>query len=95
MRELERVAAKPSTPTSSGRFRPDVMSPGYEKARALVSLLAERLPVNLRGQFATATAYADGSNLEDWARYSVGLASMILLSGQVLAALDGASVRHL
>ncbi|OZF55839.1 hypothetical protein CH293_05800 [Rhodococcus sp. 14-2470-1b] len=70
-------------------------APGYEKARALAASLAGRLPVNLRRQFATATTFGEGSNLEDWARYAVGLRAMLLAPDRVIAALDRATVRYL
>lgn len=89
------AGAEPSTPAKLGMPRRNVAAPGYEKARALAASLAGRLPVNLRRQFATATTFEEGSNLEDWARYAVGLRAMLLAPDRVIAALDRATVRYL
>lgn len=95
VRELKEAGVEPSTPAKPGLPRQNVTAPGYEKARALAASLAGRLPVNLRRQFATATAFEEGSNLEEWARYAVGLRAMVLAPDRVIAALDRATVRYL
>lgn len=54
------------------------------------SALAGQLPANLRDQFTSAAAFAEGDDPEQWARRSSGLASLIEDPGRVLAALDEA-----
>ncbi|WP_406442616.1 hypothetical protein OHB00_40695 [Streptomyces sp. NBC_00631] len=68
-----------------------LMRPSSSRAvlgRELGALLAGRLPVNLRGQFASAAAFAEGEDPEQWARRTSGLFYLIDDPARVLAALD-------
>ncbi|MFE6938405.1 hypothetical protein [Streptomyces chartreusis] len=57
-------------------------------ARELGASLAGRLPVNLQDQFASAAAFAEGEDPEQWARRTSGLFDLIDDPTRVLAALD-------
>jgi hypothetical protein len=56
--------------------------------RELGAFLAGRLPVNLQDQFASAAAFAEGEDPEQWARRTSGLFDLIDDPTRVLAALD-------
>jgi hypothetical protein len=56
--------------------------------RELGAFLAGRLPVNLQDQFASAAAFAEGEDAEQWARRTSGLFDLIGNPTRVLAALD-------
>ncbi|MFD5234749.1 hypothetical protein ACFWJ5_40945 [Streptomyces qaidamensis] len=56
--------------------------------RELGASLAGRLPVNLQDQFASAAAFAEGEDPEQWARWTSGLFDLIDDPTRVLAALD-------
>ncbi|MBB1259124.1 hypothetical protein [Streptomyces alkaliterrae] len=56
--------------------------------RELGASLAGRLPVNLQDQFASAAAFAEGEDPEQWARRTSGLFDLIDDPTRVLAALD-------
>lgn len=62
--------------------------------RELSASLADRLPVNLRDQFASAAAFAEGDDPEQWARCTSGLLNLISDTGRVLAALDRQDLRE-
>lgn len=63
-------------------------SPRASLGRDLGVALAGRLPINLRGQFSTAAAFAERDDPVLWARRTSALASLIVDPGRVLAALD-------
>ncbi|WP_129658114.1 hypothetical protein [Rothia uropygialis] len=70
-----------------GRFmRPS--SPQAELGRELGVVLAGNLPVNLRRQFESAVAFAEGEDPVKWARRANGLFDLIADPGRVLAELD-------
>jgi hypothetical protein len=56
--------------------------------RELGASLAGRLPANLQDQFASAAAFAEGEDPEEWARRASGLFDLIDDPTRVLAALD-------
>ncbi|MGW0869005.1 hypothetical protein ACWD3Z_00805 [Streptomyces sp. NPDC002740] len=56
--------------------------------RRIGASLAGRLPANLQGQFASAAAFAEGEDPEQWARRTSGLFDLIDDPTRVLAALD-------
>ncbi|MFD6751351.1 hypothetical protein [Streptomyces anthocyanicus] len=60
----------------------------------LSTVLADRLPTNLRVQFAPAAAFAEGDDSEQWARCTSSLISLISDPGRVLAALDQQDFRE-
>lgn len=94
--ELKRAAVTPSSSVGSRPIgRRIAPSPKSVKARELAAPLAQRLPVNLRWQFEVAAAFNDNLEPEEWARYIMGLVSMLLAPEQVLAELDGETVRCL
>ncbi|WP_405968866.1 hypothetical protein OG613_46705 (plasmid) [Streptomyces sp. NBC_00015] len=67
------------------------MRPSSSRAvlgRELGASLAGRLPANLQGQFASAAAFAEGEDPEQWARRTSGLFDLIDDPTRVLAALD-------
>ncbi|MFE0645721.1 hypothetical protein ACFW2Y_29535 [Streptomyces sp. NPDC058877] len=67
------------------------MRPSSSRAvlgRELGASLAGRLPVNLQDQFASAAAFAEGEDPEQWARRTSGLFDLIDDPTRVLAALD-------
>lgn len=70
-----------------GRFR-RALSPRAVLARELAETLAGRLPVNLRDQFASAAAFADGDDPARSARRTSGLLNLIEDPARVLSALD-------
>ncbi|WP_231380452.1 hypothetical protein [Nocardioides luteus] len=76
-----------------GRLRPPP-SPQVIAARDLAKALADRLPINLRWQFTSATAFADGDDPVRWARQTSGLRELIKDPAQVLAALDSQECRQ-
>ncbi|WP_020133532.1 hypothetical protein [Streptomyces sp. 351MFTsu5.1] len=63
-------------------------SAGAVLGRELGASLAGRLPVSLQGQFASAAAFAEGEDPEQWARRTSGLFDLIDDPTRVLAALD-------
>lgn len=63
-------------------------SPRASVSRELAGELAERLPVNLRDQFASAASFADGDDPEQWATRTSCLFDLIDDPGRVIAALD-------
>ena len=70
-----------------GRFvRPS--SPRADLGRELGKALADRLPVNLQDQFASATAFAEGDDPARWARRTSSLLDLVGGPGRVLAAVD-------
>lgn len=70
-----------------GRFmRPS--SPRATLSLELAGELAERLPVNLRDQFASAASFAEGDDPEHWATRTSSLFDLIDDPGRVLAAID-------
>ncbi|MFF8021862.1 hypothetical protein ACFZDJ_12175 [Streptomyces sp. NPDC007896] len=67
------------------------MRPSSSRAvlgRELGASLAGRLPVNLQAPFASAAAFAEGEDPEQWARRTSGLFDLIDDPTRVLAALD-------
>lgn len=67
------------------------MRPSSSRAvlgRELGAFLAGRLPVNLQDQFASAVAFAEGEDPEQWARRTSGLFDLIDDPTRVPAALD-------
>ncbi len=84
------VAASDATVPATGRLgqlmRPS--SPRAAQGRELGVDLAERLPVNLRDQFVSAAAFAEGEDPERWAHRTSCLFDLIDDPGRVLAALD-------
>lgn len=64
------------------------------KARELDAALADRLPVNLREQLASAAGFGESDDPARWARRSSALAGLVLDTAQVLAALDEAELRQ-
>ena len=64
------------------------------KARELDAALADRLPVNLREQLASAAGFGEGNDPAWWARRSSALAGLVLDTAEVLAALDEAELRQ-
>ncbi len=99
--ELERVAMTPSEPAEREVWLPrhisrrSTPSPKSARARELVAPLAQRLPVNLRRQFESATAFDETLQPETWAQYVVGVLDLLLAPERVLAVLDSARVRRL
>jgi hypothetical protein len=83
----------PSRSRPIGRRR--APSPRTSKAREFTASLAERLPANLRSQFESAAALPDNLAPEDWARYVLGLVSLVLRPGQILRELDGQPRRRI
>ena len=63
-------------------------SPRAVLGRELGTALADRLPVNLQDQFASAAAFAEGEDAVRWARWTSGLLDLIEDPGRVLAAVD-------
>jgi hypothetical protein len=76
----------PGTGRLSCFMRPS--SPRAVLGRELGKALADRLPVNLQDQFASAAAFAEGEDPARWARWTTGLLDLIEDPGRVLAALD-------
>ncbi|MFF3706766.1 hypothetical protein [Streptomyces phaeochromogenes] len=68
------------------RMRP--YSPRAVLGRELGVFLAGGLPVNLQGQFVSASTFAEGEDPEQWARRTSGLFDLIDDPTRVLAALD-------
>ncbi|MFJ7963024.1 hypothetical protein [Streptomyces sp. NPDC096324] len=62
-------------------------SPRVVLGRELSASLADRLPADLRGQFASAAAFAEG-DAKQWARCTSSLFDLIDDPTRVLAALD-------
>jgi hypothetical protein len=94
--EFERATV--TSPPSAGSRpieRRSAPSPKSGRARELVAPLAQRLPVNLRRQFEAATAFNDNLEPEEWARYVMGLMNMLVAPEQVVAELDGETIRYL
>lgn len=56
--------------------------------RELGAVLADRLPIDLRNQFASGAVFAEGSDPERWARRTSGLFNLIENPERMLAALD-------
>lgn len=82
----------PTTGRLSRFMRPS--SPRAVLGRELGKALADRLPVNLQDQFASATAFAEGEDPERWARWTSGLLGLIEGPGRVLAAVDESERRR-
>lgn len=76
----------PATGRLSRFMRPS--SPRAVLGRELGTALADRLPVNLQDQFASAAAFAEGEDAVRWARWTSGLLDLIEDPGRVLAAVD-------
>ncbi len=76
----------PTTGRLSRFIRPS--SPQAGLGRDLVAALSDRLQVSLRGQFASAAAFAEGDDPAQWARLTRGLFDLIDDPERVLAALD-------
>ncbi len=94
--ELELAAAtSPSPAGSRPTWGRGTASPKRGRARELAAPLAQRLPVNLRRQFEAAAAFDDSQQPEAWARYVVGLMSLLLTPQRVLAELDRETGRGL
>lgn len=70
-------------------------SPRAVLSRELGAALAGRLPINLRGQFASAARFNDGDDPAQWARRTSALAGLVLDPARVLAALDGGERRRI
>ncbi|MEU4454760.1 hypothetical protein AB0F44_25745 [Nocardioides sp. NPDC023903] len=75
------------------RLRPPP-SPQVIAARDLAKALADRLPINLRGQFTSATAFVDGDDPVHWARQASRLSKLIEAPARVLAGLDSQEYRQ-
>lgn len=75
---------------ATGRLRRSMRptSPRAALGRKLGAVLADRLPVNLRNQFASAAAFSEGEDPERWARRTSGLFRLIENPARVLAALN-------
>ncbi|MFI6335336.1 hypothetical protein [Streptomyces sp. NPDC050535] len=74
-----------------------IMRPSSARAvlgREPGAFLAGRLPVNLQGQFASAAAFAEEEDPEQWARRTSGLFDLIDDPARVLAALDEQDLRE-
>ncbi|MDX2587481.1 hypothetical protein PV349_29445 [Streptomyces sp. WI04-05A] len=78
--------AVPATGNPARRMRPSLSRAIL--GRELGAFLAGRLPVNLQDQFASAAAFAEGEDPEQWARRTSGLFDLIGNPNRVLAALD-------
>ncbi|MET8411803.1 hypothetical protein ABZV34_27530 [Streptomyces sp. NPDC005195] len=78
--------AVPAAGKSAHRMR--ALWPRAILGRQLGESLADRLPVNLRSQFRSAAAFADGEDPERWARRTSGLFDLIDDPTFVLAELD-------
>ncbi|WP_202410717.1 hypothetical protein [Brevibacterium rongguiense] len=91
---LEGASDKPVPATGKlGRFlRPS--SPRAGLAGELGTELADRLPVNLHDQFASAAAFAEGDDPARWARRVSSLFDLIKNPSRVLAELDKAQHRQ-
>jgi hypothetical protein len=76
-----------------GRLIPSA-SPRMALRRELGAALAGRLPINLRAQFASAAAVAEGDDPTRWANRTSGLLGLIDEPPRVLAALDAADCRR-
>ncbi len=76
----------PATGKLARFMRPS--SPRAVLARELGAALADRLPVNLRGQFASAAAFTEGDDAEQWAHRTSGLFALVEGPERALAALD-------
>ncbi|WP_344735321.1 hypothetical protein [Nocardioides fonticola] len=63
-------------------------SPRANAGRELARELTERLPVNLRDQFASAASFDEGDDPEQWAMRVAGLFDLIDDPGRVIATLD-------
>lgn len=63
-------------------------SPRAVRGRQLVGAVAGGLPANLREQFESAAAFAEGDDPVRWARRASSLLSLVQDPGRVLAALD-------
>ncbi|MFI5724651.1 hypothetical protein [Streptomyces cyaneofuscatus] len=70
-------------------------SPRAVRGRELGAFLAGRLPVNLRDQFASAAAFAEGEDAEQWARRTSSLFDLIDDPTRVLTALDQQDPREI
>lgn len=84
-------AVAPTTGRLSRFMRPS--SPRAVLGRGLGASLADRLPINLRDQFASAAVFAEGEDPKRWARRTSSLYELIEDSGYTLVALDGAAPR--
>jgi hypothetical protein len=82
----------PATGRLSRFMRPS--SPQAVVGRELGKALADRLPVNLQDQFASAAAFAEGEDPAAWARWTSGLLDLIEDPGRVLAAVDKSGHRR-
>lgn len=85
-------ALVPATGRLSRFMRPS--SARAALGRELGAALADRLPVNLRDQFASVAAFAEGEDPEQWARRTSNLASLIVAPGRALAAIDRQECRQ-
>lgn len=97
IRELE--SASPAIPASTkigiwAKLERRV-SPRAELGREFGASLTARLPINLRDEFASATAFEEGDDPEQWARHTLGLSRLVLDPQRTLAALDEAPIRRL
>lgn len=82
----------PATGRLSRFMRPS--SPRAVLARELGKALADRLPVNLQDQFASAAAFAEGEDPARWARWMSGLFDLFESPGRVLTAVDESERRR-
>ncbi|WP_369393044.1 hypothetical protein AB5J72_39835 [Streptomyces sp. CG1] len=82
----------PATGKLARFMRPS--SPRAVLGRELGASLAGRLPVNLQDQFASAAAFAEGEDPEQWARRTSGLFDLIGNPTRVLSALGKAEHRQ-
>jgi hypothetical protein len=82
----------PATGRLSRFMRPS--SPQAVVGRELGKALADRLPVNLQDQFASAATFAEGEDPAGWARWTSGLLDLIEDPGRVLAAVDKSGHRR-
>lgn len=82
----------PATGRLARFMRPS--SPRAVLGRELGAALADRLPVNLRGPFASAAAFVERDDADQWARRTSGLFGLIEGPERALAALDEAVHRE-
>ena len=82
----------PATGRLSRFMRPS--SPRAVLARELGKAQADRLPVNLQDQFASAAAFAEGDDPARWARWTSGLFDLFESPGRVLTAVDESERRR-
>lgn len=83
----------PTTGRFSRFMRPS--SPRAALGNDLGTALANRLPVNLRGPFASAATFAEGEDPARWARRASGIFDLIENPGRVIKALDESEHRRM